>query len=59
MSLYCEHKFVVNVLDPITCFIVLCNGPVFFREGLMMIPRDSKHVTQDQYITDYMCVVFE
>jgi len=44
---YCEHKFVVNGWDPITCLVVLCNGSVFL-EGLMMIPRESKHVAQGQ-----------
>ena len=29
--------------------IVLCNGSLyFFREGLMMIPTESKHVAQGQ-----------
>ena len=46
--MYYENKFVVNVWDPITVLIVPCNESVFFREDLMMIPMESKHVAQDQ-----------
>jgi len=33
---------------PIRVLIVLCNGSAYFREGLMMIPSEWKHVAQDQ-----------
>ena len=26
--------------------IILCNGSVYFREGLIMIPSESKHVAK-------------
>ena len=32
---------------PIRVLLILCNGCVYFREGLMMIPSESKHVAQD------------
>jgi len=33
---------------PYRVLIVQCNGSIFFREGLMMIPRESKHVARGQ-----------
>ena len=36
------------VAIPIRVLIGLCNGSLYFREGLMMIPSESKHVAQDQ-----------
>ena len=40
---YCEW-----LGSPVRILIVLGNGSVYFREGLMMIPSESKHVAQDQ-----------
>jgi len=34
--------------DLCNSLIALCNGSVYFREGLMMIPSESKHVAQGQ-----------
>ena len=47
--MYHNQMFIVNVWDPKTCFNSFMQWIfIFFRVGLMMIPRESKHVAQGQ-----------
>jgi len=47
-NIYFNKQCLMTVGFPIRVLIVLCNGSVYFREGLMMISSESKHVAQDQ-----------
>ena len=47
--MYHNQMFIVNVWDPKTRFNNFMQRIfIFLREGLMMIPRESKHVAQGQ-----------
>ena len=42
------HKTIKTRFEiPIRVLLILCNGCVYFREVLMMISSESKHVAQD------------